>query len=125
MKTHQVKALVRLRDNNVCTQCGMTAVAHKIAFGRDLEVHRLVPGSVYSLVGCVLLCRLCHKLKPKKKRGTRDLARKGIVCIISVPVELRNAMKALARQHNRKLTGECVTAFQAWISAQDSSERRE
>ena len=68
-----VKALVRHRDGYCCTQCGMTARDHLRRYGRTLDVHRLIPGSRYSVKGCVSLCRGCHAPKPKSPRGTASV----------------------------------------------------
>ncbi|HVL11504.1 MAG TPA: hypothetical protein VM529_03010 [Gemmata sp.] len=52
----------------------MTAAQHKAKSGRTLEVHRVVPGSLYTLEGCVTLCKACHGPQPRRKRGEPDLA---------------------------------------------------
>ncbi len=66
----ELKATVRERDGNRCTECGMTAAQHLERYGRDLDVHRLIPGSPYTTEGCVTLCRRCHGSKPKRPRGS-------------------------------------------------------
>lgn len=71
---HEVKAAVRARDNHCCTKCGMTAAEHRNLYRRTLDVHRLVPGSLYTVEACVTICRRCHKSQPKRKRGQPDLA---------------------------------------------------
>jgi hypothetical protein len=48
----------------------MTNAAHVAEYGRQLQVHRTTPGSLYSLAGCVTLCVRCHGPKPKAKWGT-------------------------------------------------------
>lgn len=68
----EIKTLVRYRDGYSCTECGMTAAEHFAEYGRNLEVHRIIPGSEYSFEGCVTLCRPCHKDKPKSPRGKRS-----------------------------------------------------
>lgn len=55
-----VKARVRERDGHKCTRCGKTAAQQFAERGRGLEVHRIVPGSAYTLAGCVTRCRTCH-----------------------------------------------------------------
>ncbi len=66
-----VKAAVRKRDGNRCTECGITAAEHIRLAGKTLEVHRLVPGSPYTVDGAVTLCRSCHGPKPKSPYRTR------------------------------------------------------
>lgn len=65
-----VKASVRERDEHRCTECGMSAEEHASTYGRDLEVHRLVPGSEYTVDGCVTLCIPCHGPKPRRPFGS-------------------------------------------------------
>lgn len=48
-----------------CTECGTSNDDHIAFTGRALDVHRLNPGSPYSVEGCVSLCRSCHGPKPK------------------------------------------------------------
>lgn len=66
----EIKALVRFRDGYRCRECGMTAKDHFRRYKKSLEVHRIVPGSRYTIRGCVTLCRSCHFSKPKSERGT-------------------------------------------------------
>lgn len=69
MNVLQIKAAVRERDEYKCTECGMTNFEHVLETNRSLEVHRLVPGSKYSIDGCVTLCRKCHGPKPRTPKG--------------------------------------------------------
>lgn len=69
MTEQEIKAAVRARDGHCCTQCGMTRAQHFARYERDLEVHRLDPGSPYTLEGCILVCRACHGPLPKLRRG--------------------------------------------------------
>ncbi len=62
----EIKAAVRKRDGMRCGKCGMDNERHLALYGKSLDVHRLVPRSVYSLGGCVTLCRACHGTEPKK-----------------------------------------------------------
>lgn len=68
----EIKALVRFRDGYRCRLCGMTARKHIKRFRHTLDVHRLVPGSKYTVKGCIAVCRPCHKTLPKspKHHGT-------------------------------------------------------
>lgn len=70
----RIKALVRERDWYTCTECGMSHDEHIAIYGKTFDVHRVVPGSPYSLNGCVTICRRCHGPQPKRKRGQPDLA---------------------------------------------------
>lgn len=65
----EIKAAVRARDGHRCTECGMTNEEHRKKIGRSLEVHRLTPGSPYTIEGCQTLCRYCHSSKPKRTYG--------------------------------------------------------
>lgn len=60
---------VRTRDGYKCLDCGMTHEEHIAKFGRQLEVHRLVPGIVYEPDWCVTLCHDCHTKKPRDLKG--------------------------------------------------------
>lgn len=70
----KIKAAARARDGYACKQCGMTNTAHKEATGRQLQVHRLTPGSEYTLDGCVTLCSTCHGPCPRSPQGSADFA---------------------------------------------------
>ena len=71
----KVKRLVRKRDGYRCTECGMTTQEHLERYDRLLDVHRIVPGSPYTVEGCVALCRGCHGNKPKCQPGENDQCR--------------------------------------------------
>lgn len=72
----QVKAAVRLRDGMRCIDCDLTNEQHVEQYGRQLEVHRVSPGSPYTLDGCVTVCRPCHR-KRHRKRPTATVRLKG------------------------------------------------
>jgi hypothetical protein len=61
----EIKEKVRERDGRKCRDCGTTSEEHIEQHGRDLDVHRLIPGSPYGEGWCVALCRACHGKKPK------------------------------------------------------------
>ncbi len=65
-KANEVRKQVRLRDG-ACVVCGMTTEQHVEYYGRALDVHRIVPGSEYTLEGCVAVCRYCHGAMPKSR----------------------------------------------------------
>jgi hypothetical protein len=68
----EVKSAVRQRDGHKCRDCGMTSEDHIEKNGRDLDVHRLLPGWDYSLYWCVTLCRSCHAKKAKSIEQSVD-----------------------------------------------------
>jgi hypothetical protein len=68
-----IKTAVRVRDGMRCTQCGLSNAEHLDLTGKSLHVHRLQPGSPYTLEGCVTLCFSCHATAPKRKRGEPDV----------------------------------------------------
>lgn len=70
----RVKKAVRARDGMRCTMCGKTNEQHVAAHGCVLEVHRTTPGSLYTIEGCVTVCRDCHHTLPRRKPGAPDLA---------------------------------------------------
>jgi DNA-binding XRE family transcriptional regulator len=58
----ETKERVRARDGERCVVCSLDAGTHKKRYGKTLEVHRIVPGSEYSMQPgvCVTLCVVCH-----------------------------------------------------------------
>jgi hypothetical protein len=70
MNESQVKAAVRERDGYRCTRCGMTQERHLVRLGQILHVHRIVPGSEYTVEGCVTVCIVCHGPLPKSDHNT-------------------------------------------------------
>lgn len=91
-----IKRAVRERDGG-CVGCGISNADHRARFGRMPDVHRRVPGSVYSVEGCVTLCRTCHGPQPKRRRGQPDLA---------VPTPFRTA--PVSRDLARMVRAVCV-----------------
>lgn len=67
MSDATVKDAVRQRDGYRCVDCG------KAREGRALDVHRLVPGSAYTLEGCVTVCRGCHRKRHSKPKRENKL----------------------------------------------------
>jgi hypothetical protein len=78
----KVKSAVRERDGDRCTDCSMSNAEHKARFTRGLQVHRLKPGSAYTVDGCITLCRPCHwtrhraywAMHPKSRHGRKKLS---------------------------------------------------
>ncbi len=62
----EAKDAVHERDGNRCRDCGVSEEDHRASYGRDLDVHRLLPGSAYHPSVCVLLCHACHVQKPAR-----------------------------------------------------------
>lgn len=91
MNVLQIKAAVRTRDGHCCTECGTTSDQHRARYGRTLEVHRLKPGSEYTVDGCVTLCKPCHGPKPRRARGT--------VPVVRVERSLKRLLTQLAVYH--------------------------
>ncbi len=77
MNVTQIKAAVRERDGRRCVECGMSDVEHFSLYGNNLQVHRVVPGSEYSLApgACQTLCIPCHGPKPRSRFGVDSSGR--------------------------------------------------
>lgn len=69
-----IKRKVRTRDGFRCTACGITNEECNVRHGRGLDVHRKIPGSLYSVDGCITICTPCHGSQPRREPGTLDLA---------------------------------------------------
>jgi hypothetical protein len=106
----KIKAAVRARDGHRCTNCGMTDQQHKATFGGSLEVHRISPGSPYTVNGSVTLCKPCHGPKPKSPPGS-PLGKTFIL-----PDELNSRLRELARRHRRKLKVELSIAVEQYLA---------
>jgi hypothetical protein len=95
----QVKAAVRKRDGYRCTQCGATNDEHFAEYRRQLEVHRLTPGSAYTVEDSITVCRPCHhKLtrSARRRRGQADLAAPDRGCPVVLDKKLHAKLKLLA-----------------------------
>lgn len=71
-KVSELKEMVRDRDGRRCTECGIPDDVHVMLVGKTLEVHRLNPGSKYTIAGCVTLCFECHKSKVRSRKHEGD-----------------------------------------------------
>lgn len=96
MTEQQIKAAVRERDGYKCRECCMSNFEHVLNTGRSLEVHRLVPGSKYTIEGCVTLCRKCHGPKPKVPRDTSSRWRLDVDFEVFLGVQLAAKKKGLS-----------------------------
>jgi len=103
----RVKTAVRDRDGQKCAQCGMTAEQHKAKYGRTLEVHRVVPGSLYTLEGSITLCKLCHGPQPRRKKGQPDLAN-GPVLLLRLSKDLVAALHRFIQAQEVPVTRQAV-----------------
>src|SRR5262249_32933680 len=57
-----------------CYFCEMPEDEHRARYGRSLHVHRLLPGSEYTVEGCLTVCSGCHGFQPRRAVGSIDLA---------------------------------------------------
>jgi cytochrome c553 len=107
MTESEIKAVVRYRDGNRCTKCGITAAEYRRVAGRKLDVHRKTPGADYSVDECVTLCRKCHGPEPRRKRGERmaKLLADGanFYYTVRLPEHYRLALEELQRQIEKDL----------------------
>jgi 5-methylcytosine-specific restriction endonuclease McrA len=106
----EIKKAVRARDNYACTNCGMTDQQHKATFGRSLEVHRVAPGSPYTVNGCVTLCKPCHGPQPKSPHGSPSSR------TFKLPEEHNRRLRQLARRNRRFLGTELAIAVEEYLA---------
>jgi hypothetical protein len=114
----EIKAAVRERDGYRCRDCGMTAAQHVERFGKTLEVHRVVPGSPYTVDGCVTLCRPCHGPKPRSPRGA-VVCRNGrrLLRVVLRPETRRAVDQYIAAQRLKpRLTHVVATALEQFFA---------
>jgi hypothetical protein len=121
---HQIKAAVRARDGFRCRLCGMGADEHASRFGRGLEVHRIIPGSDYTLDGCMTLCRPCHDLQPRSPRGFVQARRLelGLPFRFTVRIDaaLVRAARAYAKDEMRTLRATVTLALRKFLAEQSA-----
>jgi hypothetical protein len=115
----EIKSAVRARDGNRCTKCGMTNDQHKEWMGKSLHVHRVVPGSLYTVEGCVPLCIRCHRSEPVLAKGQPDLAHGGKRPVYAyIPAPLHAALKAyLASTEAPPMRKAMDVAFKEFLQA--------
>lgn len=99
----QIKAAVRERDGHRCTQCGLDHPSHVALYGRTLDVHRVVPGSVYTVEGCVTLCRACHGPAPRRKNGVRIRSGEAKSRTVSLPRPWALVLRRLAARRRQPI----------------------
>ena len=103
----QIKAAVRARDGHRCTGCGMTAAQHHERYGKNLDVHRTIPGSLYTLEGCVTICKRCHGPQPRRKKGQRDQAYN--YSLVAIPLALYEALSRYAEDKSDEDTDRSIS----------------
>lgn len=109
-----VKALVRHRDGYRCRICGMTAREHVRQHGRSLDVHRIKPGSRYTVRGCIAVCRDCHYQLPRSAPGTRTTG--GCVLVSCRLVDsVRDALKRFAADTKRTWKAAVELAVETFV----------
>ena len=106
----EIKAAVRKRDGNRCVECGMANDEHLQLFGSSLEVHRITPGSPYTLEGTATLCKRCHGPKPRSPRGKRDA--------ILLTGSLVRQIKKLAEREQRPVLWQARILLQQALEAE-------
>jgi hypothetical protein len=80
--------------------------------GRRLDVHRLTPGSPYSVEGCVTLCRACHGPERKLPYKTCKPRRPGVVLMsLEIDAVLVEQMRAYAKGRGERLRMACERAW--------------
>lgn len=91
----KIKRAVRQRDGFRCTSCGITNAAYIAKCGRNLDVHRVVPGSRYSIEPgvCITTCRACHSRLPKRKKGEIDQVNKPLL-FMRISEKVHQALQA-------------------------------
>jgi len=112
-----VKALVRHRDGYRCRLCGVTARDHVRLTGRTLDVHRLQPGSRYTVRDCISVCKNCHYQLPKSPPGTRKRAGGLWKLSIKVPSDLMDAVRQYARNTKRTIKAVIELALEQHLIA--------
>lgn len=111
----EIKATVRRRDGMACTDCGRTNEKHIEQTGKQLEVHRLTPGSRYTVEGCVTLCFWCHKKKPSRQPGEPDM--EGTKVVLTMSPWLYRLLADAAREGCRPIPWHAIRMLeQAFIA---------
>ena len=114
MNVLSIKAAVRTRDGHRCTECGMTEGQHYARYGRGLHVHRIIPGSAYTLAGCVTLCYACHGPKPKLPAGQ---GARPAMTVALMPHDLHAAFVRFAHESRQTKTAVIISALKQYLGA--------
>ncbi len=110
-----IKEAVRQRDDK-CSRCGITRDRHFARWRRDIEVHRIVPGSPYTVDGCKTFCARCHRGYNHAATTPDDRARLSI----KVPVSLRKRFDALAAARGRTIAAEGVAMVEWYCAVEEA-----
>lgn len=100
----ELKDAIRDRDGNRCVDCSITIDAHIEWFGSTLAVHRLEPGSEYTMEGCVTVCRLCHAKRHRGINSPRAIAKRlgpkpRRYLSVKIPFGVRDTISELAARN--------------------------
>jgi hypothetical protein len=122
MTEFQVKAAVRERDGYRCTRCGMTQERHLVRLGQILHVHRIVPGSEYTVEGCVTVCIVCHGPLARRGNGERIRSRlaagKPVPLGIEVSTHLARALERCCAAKKWTKRSAVEEALRVWLTAE-------
>lgn len=110
MSITATKAAVRYRDGHACTKCGMTVDQHRARYERNLEVHRLIPNSAYTLEGCVTLCKACHR--KQHRRPPRDT----VVIRVRMSGALGHALRLYSQAEHRTISNQMMVALKQHLT---------
>lgn len=98
----EVRTLVRHRDGYRCRLCGMTARDHFRKYNKKLDVHRLTPGSRYTLRGCITVCRSCHGPLPRSERSRSGSSPR----CVAFDLDIWQAVQLMALRQCRSVGGQ-------------------
>lgn len=116
MNVARLKNSIRQRDGFRCTQCGMTNDQHREQHNRQLDVHRLVPGSEYKPEGCITVCKACHRSLPRRQHGDTDFYGAHEQHRIALHPKLVESLERLAARNGRTLREETLVAIEEHLA---------
>jgi hypothetical protein len=117
----KIKRQVRERDGLRCTQCGLTNAEHLEQVGKSLHVHRLQPGSYYTVEACITVCASCHGSQARRKEGERDVEASAV--LISVPYDIYEQFRQLAHNNHRPVGWEIRLAIETHLQRHLASQQ--
>jgi 5-methylcytosine-specific restriction endonuclease McrA len=119
LTAHQIKAAVRRRDGYRCCECGLTNGKYFQRYGKSLDVHRIVPGSKYTLEGCVTLCQKCHFLRHSDIRAALPPK---LTLYANIDADLKDRLDKLADRRGRKLTAEVEIMVRRYLAVEEPKQ---